>query len=341
MPNVISVQRHLVEMQHGHPSATGDLTGLLWDLTLAFKVISRSVNRAGLINILGLEGETNVTGDEVTKLDRFAQDVICRSLEHDGHLCCMASEEEAKLIRIPERYPKGKYVLCYDPLDGSSNIDANVSVGTIFSILKRKTESGDGTLDDVLQSGREIVAAGYVVYGSSTMMVYSTGQGCHGFTLDPSVGEFLLSHPNIQMPRKGKKIYSVNEGHSRYWDENTRRYVEYVKSPESGGPYQGRYIGSMIADVHRTLLYGGIFMHPRDFRRDPVHGQGKLRLLYEAAPMAFLVEQAGGIATTGTENILDIVPNDLHQRVPVIMGSADFVEEYLRFQKGDGPTAKI
>lgn len=331
MPSQItSVQRHLIENQRAHPEASGDLTNLLWDLILAIKVINREVSKAGLIHLLGLEeGETNVSGDDVAKLDLYAQDVIFRAMDHGGHLCCMASEEEPELIRIPERYPKGKYVLAYDPLDGSSNIDANVSVGTIFSIHNRVTASGDGTLEDALQPGRDLVAAGYVVYGSSTMLVYSTGHGVHGFTLDPSVGEFLLSHENIRIPDRGT-IYSVNEGHSAYWNQPTRDYVDFLKSPEAG-PYKARYIGSMVADVHRTLLYGGIFMHPRDYRRDEVNGQGKLRLLYEAAPMAFLVEQAGGLATTGDADILDIEPTSLHQRVPVILGSREDVQKFMSF----------
>ena len=328
---ITSVQRHLIENQRQHAEASGDLTNLLWDLILAIKVINREVSKAGLLHLLGLEdGETNVSGDDVAKLDVYAQDVIFRAMDHGGHLCCMASEEEAELIAIPTRYPKGKYVLAYDPLDGSSNIDANVSVGTIFSIHNRVTESGDGTLADALQPGRKLVAAGYVVYGSSTMLVYSTGHGVHGFTLDPSVGEFLLSHENIQIPARGK-IYSVNEGHSASWDEPTREYVAYLKTREAG-PYKARYIGSMVADVHRTLLYGGIFMHPRDYSRDEKNGQGKLRLLYEAAPMAFLIEQAGGLATTGDEELLDICPTGLHQRVPVILGSRDDVQTFLRYQ---------
>ncbi len=329
---ITSVQRHLIESQRQHPGASGDLTNLLWDLILAVKVINREVSKAGLLHLLGLEdGETNASGDDVAKLDVYAQDVIFRAMDHGGHLCCMASEEEPELIRIPDRYPKGKYVLSYDPLDGSSNIDANVSIGTIFSIHQRVTESGDGTLEDALQPGRKLVAAGYTVYGSSTMLVYSTGHGVHGFTLDPSVGEFLLSHENIRIPERGK-IYSVNEGHSAYWDEPTRKYVEHLKSPEAG-PYKARYIGSMVADVHRTLLYGGIFMHPRDYRRDKENGQGKLRLLYEAAPMAFLVEQAGGLATTGDEDILDIQPAALHQRVPVILGSREDVQTFMSYRK--------
>lgn len=333
MSKIVSVQRHIVESERHHPEATGDLTGLLWDLTIAIKIISREVNKAGLVNILGAASATNASGDEVKKLDVYAQNVMVGAMNHGGHLCCMASEEEDDVIAIPERHPKGKYVLIFDPLDGSSNIDANVSIGTIFSIHRMVTDGPDGTLADCLQRGSKQVAAGYVVYGSSTMLVYTTGHGVAGFTLDPSIGEFLLSHPEIRIPQKGK-IYSVNEGHSVNWDPATRRYVEHLKSKEKG-PYAGRYIGSMVADVHRTLLYGGIFMHPRDYSRDPQRGQGKLRLLYEASPMAMIVEQAGGLATTGTERILDIEPASLHQRVPLAIGSPDDVSEYLQFLRGE------
>lgn len=334
MSRVITVQRHLVESQTLHPDATGELTSLLWDLTIAFKNIALAVRKAGLLNILGEDGDTNATGDTVMKLDRYAQDVIFKAMDHGGHLCCMASEEEEALMAIPEKYAKGRYALSFDPLDGSSNIDVNVSVGTIFSITRRVTPDGtDGTEADVLQPGRDLVAAGYVIYGSSTMLVYSTGQGVHGFTLDPGVGEFLLSHENIRIPQKGR-IYSVNEGNSAWWDDGTRRYVEHVKSPEAG-PYKSRYIGSMIADVHRTLLYGGIFLYPLTFKKDPVHGEAKLRMLYEATPMGYIVEKAGGIATTGTENLMDVVPKHLHERCAVVMGSPDDVSEYLAFYRGE------
>ena len=277
MAQIISIQRHLIQTQHLHPNATGDLTGLLWDLTLAFKLISRAVNRAGLIDIIGNKGDTNASGDRVTMLDDYAQETIRKMMDHGGHLCCMASEEEEDLMKIPERYPKGKYTLSFDPLDGSSNIDVNVSVGTIFSINRRVTPDGtDGTLEDVLQPGTELVGAGYVVYGSSTMMVYSVGNGVNGFTLDPTVGEFLLSHPDMRIPERGN-IYSVNEGYSSKWDENTRRYVEHLKSG-ANGQYKGRYIGSMIADVHRTLLYGGIFMYPRTYDNNGGAGHGEATL---------------------------------------------------------------
>jgi fructose-1,6-bisphosphatase I len=248
----------------------------------------------------------------------------------------MASEEESKIIPIPKRYPKGKYVLSFDPLDGSSNVEANVSVGTIFSIHQRRTPDGtDGQAEDVLQPGSELVAAGYVIYGSSTMLVLSIGEHVDGFTLDPGLGEFLLSHPRIRIPDRGN-IYSVNEGNAHWWDPRTRAYVDWVKSPGDGGrPYKTRYIGSMIADVHRTLLYGGIFLYPLTFKRDPERGEAKLRVLFEAAPMSFIVERAGGVATTGEQRILDIDPRDLHQRCAVAIGSPEDVEIYLSFLRGE------
>ena len=334
MSQIVSVQRHLLDTQRHHPDATGDLTALLWDLTLAFKLINAEVNKAGLVNIYGLDGERNASGDDVTKLDRFSQDTIVRMMDHGGHLCFMASEEEREIIAIPPQYPKGKYVLSYDPLDGSSNIDANVSVGTIFAIHHRVTAEGtDGTQADVLQPGRALAAAGYVVYGPSTMLVISTGDRVDGFTLDPSVGEFLLSNPNIRIPQRGK-VYSVNEGNQAFWDARTRRYVDWVKSTDAG-PYKARYIGSMIADVHRTLLYGGIFLYPRTYRKDPVNGECKLRLLYEAGPMGWIVERAGGVATTGDQRIADLVPKHLHERCPVAIGSPDDVADYLAFYRGE------
>ncbi|MBI3940282.1 MAG: class 1 fructose-bisphosphatase [Acidobacteria bacterium] len=329
---IVTVQRHVLEAQQQHPEATGDLTGLLWDLILAAKVISCQVNKAGLAQILGLTGSHNVHGDEVTKLDVFANDVIYRAMDHGGHLCVMASEEADDIIPIPSRFSKGKYVLLFDPLDGSSNIDANVSVGTIFSIYRKKTLGSDGTVEDCLRKGIEQVVAGYIVYGSSTVLVYSAGYGVHGFTLDPAIGEFLLSHPDIKTPKKGK-IYSVNEGNVLQWDEGTRKYINYLKEDDAatGRPYSARYVGSLVADFHRNLLYGGIFLYPAGHKKGKDKPQGKLRLLYEASPLAFLVEQAGGMATTGRERILEIEPEHLHQRVPLIIGSEQDVQQYLGF----------
>ena len=331
---IVTIQRHIMEQQALHPSATGEFTTLLWDLILAFKMISREVNRAGLANVLGLTGEVNVQGERVTKLDDYAQRRIFEQMDHGGHLCCMASEESEEIIPIPDHFPKGKYVLLFDPLDGSSNIDANASVGTIFSVHRKRTPGPDGRLEDCLQKGSDQVAAGYVVYGSSTMFVYSAGSGVHGFTLDPSLGEFLLSHEDIRIPQKGK-IYSANEGNERTWDEGTRKYVRHLKEKDkaTNRPYSLRYIGALVADFHRTLLYGGIFLYPPDVS-DPAKPKPKLRLLYEASPIAYIAEQAGGLASTGKERILDIQPQGLHDRVSVVVGSPDDVREYERFVRG-------
>lgn len=328
---IVTIQRHIMEQQARHTAATGNFTRLLWDLVLAFKMISREVNRAGLANVLGPAGKENVQGEQVMKLDDYAQRRIFEQMDHGGHLCCMASEESADLIPIPRGMPRGKYVLLFDPLDGSSNIDANASVGTIFSVQRKRTPGIDGTVEDCLQKGSEQVAAGYVVYGSSTMLVYSAGNGVHGFTLDPSLGEFLLSHENIRIPKRGK-IYSVNEGNETRWDEGTRAYVRHLKEqdPAKNHPYSLRYIGALVADFHRTLLYGGIFLYPPDMS-DPANPKPKLRLLYEASPIAFIAEHAGGLATSGRDRILDLQPTGLHQRVSVIVGSPEDVREYQSF----------
>lgn len=332
---IFTIQRHILEQERLHPEATGDLTGLLWDLSIAAKIISSEVNKAGLAEILGLDGRHNIHGDAVTKLDVFANEVIRSTMGHGGHLCVMASEENDEIIPIPAGFPRGKYVLLFDPLDGSSNIDANVSVGTIFSIYRKKTAGPDGTLEDCLRKGIEQVAAGYIVYGSSTMLVYSSGTGVNGFTLDPAIGEFLLSHPDIVTPKKGK-IYSANEGNMLLWDEPTRAYITYLKQKDEAGgrPYSSRYVGSLVADFHRNLLYGGIFLYPASYKKGKEKPVGKLRLLYEASPLAYLVEQAGGMATTGKERILDIVPEQLHQKVPLIIGSAQDVLQYQGFLNG-------
>ncbi len=329
--HIVTIERHILEQQQFFPEATGEFTYLLYDIALAAKIIAREVNKAGLVEILGITGEENVQGEQVMKLDVFANETIINMNDHTGRLCAMASEENPDIIPIPERFPSGRYVLIFDPLDGSSNIDMNVSVGTIFSIHRKVSTEPRGTLEDCLQPGYKQAAAGYIIYGSSTMMVYTTGQGVHGFTLDPTLGEFLLSHPNIQIPPRGK-YYSVNEGNYHYWSEGVRRYVDYLKAPDeaTGRPYSGRYIGTLVADFHRNLLAGGIFMYPAD-TRDPRKPRGKLRLLYEAAPLAFVVEQAGGRASDGTKDIMHIQPGALHQRVPLFIGSREDVDEAEQF----------
>jgi fructose-1,6-bisphosphatase I len=329
---IVTIERHILDQQRRFPEATGEFTGLLYDIALAAKIVSREVSKAGLAEILGLTGEENVQGEQVMKLDVFANEAIVRMNDHTGRLCAMASEEIRDLIPIPDQFPCGRYVLLFDPLDGSSNIDMNVSIGTIFSIQRKVSGGPRGAVEDCLQPGCKQAAAGYIIYGSSTMMVYTTGHGVHGFTLDPSVGEFLLSHPNIQIPPKAK-YYSINEGNYRYWSEGVRRYVDYLKTPDKATdrPYSGRYIGSRVADFHRNLMAGGIFMYPAD-SKDPNKPHGKLRLLYEAAPLAFIVEQAGGRASDGRQDIMKIEPQSLHQRVPLFIGSradVDRAEEFI------------
>jgi fructose-1,6-bisphosphatase I len=311
-----------MEQQRDYPGATGDLTGLLTQMTLAAKVIARQVNKAGLVNILGFTGEKNVQGEQVTKLDVFAHTTIIEALEASGHVCVMASEEAAEpLVPSPE-HPRGQYVVLFDPLDGSSNIDINITIGTIFSIYRKVSPGAESTMADLLQPGDRQVAAGYVVYGSSTMFVYTTGHGVHGYTLDPSLGEFLLSHEDIRMPKRGS-VYSANEGNYHTWSPGVQHYVDSLKAPQHQ-PYKGRYVGTLVADFHRTLLTGGIFLYPADIT-DANKPAGNLRLLYEAAPLAFVAQQAGGRASTGSEDILRLQPTHLHQRVPLIIGSAEDV----------------
>ena len=323
----ITITEHLLLCEDACPAATGQFTRLLSELIISAKLISREVNRAGLADLLGLTGETNVQGEKVRKLDEFANRAIIWRMERSGLLCAMASEENADVIEIPDRMPRGGYVLAFDPLDGSANVDANASIGTIFSIYRKVDRENSPILDNFLRRGYEQVAAGYFLYGSSTMLVYSAGNGVHGFTLDPSVGEFLLSHQKITMPARGK-IYSVNEAYTEYWDEPTRTVVNYFKSSgnDRGKPYTARYIGALVADFHRNLLFGGIYMYPAD-RQDPHKPHGKLRLLCEAAPLAYLAEQAGGAATDGRNRILDLQINELHERVPLYIGCRTDVEK--------------
>jgi fructose-1,6-bisphosphatase I len=329
---IMTIERHILEEQSSHPEATGVLTNILYDLALAGKFISSNTTRGGLAQILGSTEDTNVQGERVMKLDRLADQAIYRLNDHTGRLAALASEENADILPIPARYPTGKYVLLYDPLDGSSNIDYNTSIGTIFSIYRRKSTEGPGTLEDCLQPGRNLVAAGYLLYSVSTMLVYTTGTGVHGFTLDPGIGEFLLSHPNIRIPST-PHYYSVNQGNEPYWSEGMRRFTRFLQGMEGEqAPLSQRYIGSLVGDFHRTLLAGGIFYYPAD-SQDPSKPHGKLRLAYEAAPLAFIIQQAGGYASDGQQSILDIQPRALHQRTPLYIGNRELVEkaeEYLR-----------
>ncbi len=330
-PKLMTLERHIIEGERRHPGATGAFTGLLSDLSLAAKVVWKEVTKAGLVDILGSTNEENVHGEVRKKLDVYANETIYRSMDHGGHLCAMASEESGGLLKIPDEYPKGKYVMLFDPLDGSANIDANITIGTIFAIFRRKSESGDGTMEDLLQPGNQLAAAGYILYGSSTMFVYSTGNGVHGFTLDPSVGEFLLSNENMRIPEKGKE-YSVNEGNYNKWDKKVQRIFDYFKEidPETKRPYSLRYIGTLVADFHRIMLYGGFFAYPPDKKNT----EGKLRLTYECIPLSFLAEQAGGKAVDGTMRLLDKTPTDIHQRTPIYIGSKNDIETVERLLNG-------
>lgn len=331
----ITISRQIMDDQLLHPEATGALTGLLNDLVVAGKIISAEVNMAGLADILGQSGRTNIQGESVQKLDVFANQTIKRRMEQCGHVCVMASEEDDDVIPVLEGY-EGNYTIAFDPLDGSTNIDVNVSIGTIFSIHRRLSSGGQGNAGDLLQKGSSQVAAGYIIYGSSTVMVYTSGNGVHGFTLDPSVGEFFLSHPDIKIPETSL-YYSVNEAYAHHWFDSTRAYIESLKQGEGQRqPYSLRYIGSLVADFHRNLIKGGIFLYTRD-KKSGEKSEGKLRLLYEAAPLAMIVEQAGGRAITDDgRRILDIDPTGLHQRVPLIIGAkqdVDLAEQFLRGER--------
>jgi fructose-1,6-bisphosphatase I len=316
----------------GFPAATGAFTSLLNQIGLAAKLITAKVRRAGLAKLLGYTGQTNVQGELVQKLDDEANETLIAVLKTRGHCAAIASEEMEEL-RVLSTEPRAKYVVVFDPLDGSSNIDVNVSIGTIFGVLRKESTSAGATLEDFLRPGRELLAAGYVLYGSSTMLVITTGSGgVHGFTYDPTVGEFFLSHENIRTPEQGA-LYSINEGNSARWSDPVRRWNAWIKEEdqEHGRPYGSRYVGSLVADAHRTLLKGGIFAYPAD-RKSP---QGKLRLLYEANPFALIFEAAGGKASTGRDPVLDVVPTSLHHRVPLVLGSTRDVDDFEQFMRDE------
>jgi fructose-1,6-bisphosphatase I len=328
--SVVTIERYIIEQERLYPEATGELSGILYDVALAAKMIANKVRSAGLADILGSTYSENVQGEMQQKLDVLANDIIIKAMDHGGRLCAMASEEEPDIIPIPDGFRCGKYVLLFDPLDGSSNIDVNVPVGTIFSVLRKITNGKRGEMEDMLQPGRRQVAAGYILYGSSTMLVYTTGQGAHGFTLDPSIGEFLLSHPNIRIPDTGRYL-SVNDAYEAGWDEHVKALMRRYRGLDGEqAPMNVRYVGSLVADFHRNLLGGGVFAYPAN-KNSP---RGKLRLLYEANPLAFVVEQAGGAACDGVQRILDIQPTELHQRTPLYIGSKSAVETAHRMVGG-------
>uniref|UniRef100_J3L663 Fructose-1,6-bisphosphatase, cytosolic n=1 Tax=Oryza brachyantha TaxID=4533 RepID=J3L663_ORYBR len=320
--DLMTITRFVLNEQSRNPEARGDLTILLSHIVLGCKFVASAVNKAGLAKLIGLAGETNVqASEEQKKLDVLSNEVFVKALVSSGRTCILVSEEDEEATFVDPAM-RGKYCVCFDPLDGSSNIDCGVSIGTIFGIYMIKDKE-NATLEEVLQPGKNMVAAGYCMYGSSCTLVLSTGNGVNGFTLDPSLGEFILTHPEIKVPKKGK-IYSVNEGNAKNWDEPTAKYVEKCKYPTDGSsPKSLRYVGSMVADVHRTFLYGGIFLYPAD-KKSP---NGKLRVLYEVFPMSYLMEQAGGQSFTGKGRALDIVPTKIHERSPIFLGSYDDVEE--------------
>ncbi|MCP4359570.1 MAG: class 1 fructose-bisphosphatase [Chloroflexi bacterium] len=326
MTKIVTIERFILDHQPDY--ARGEFTNLLYDMALAAKVIQNKTNRAGLVDVLGSAKNINIQGEQQQKLDVYADDVIFRICDHTGRLCVMASEEREDIIHIPEQYKKGSYVLVFDPLDGSSNIDVNVSIGTIFGLYRCVNWENRGRLEDVLQEPRKLVAAGYVLYGSSTMLVYTTGQGVHGFTLNPELGEFLLSHEDMRFP-KLPAYYSINGAYFNRWLPQVQKYVRWLQGRDGtkSNRLSSRYIGSLVADFHRNLLRGGVFCYPAETDKP----EGKIRLLYEAGPLAYLAEQAGGYASNGHEPILNIQPSDLHQRTPLYIGNRSLVQQAENF----------
>ena len=332
MAKITTLAEFITEQQVLKPEATGNLTRLLYDISIAAKIINREINKAGLVDIHVELGEYNVQGESVKKLDIYANDAFISALNSGGQCAAIASEENEEIIILDGLESKeGRYLVCIDPLDGSSNIDVNVSVGTIFNVLKRKDTNKEVTKDEFFVKGTEQVAAGYVIYGSSTMLVYTTGNGVNGFTLDPSIGEFCLSHPNIKTPPNGE-IFSVNEANEKIMPEGVRKYAEYCHQLNNGKrTHTARFMGSLVADFHRNMLKGGIYIYPNT----DAAPKGRLRLLYECAPLAWIIEEAGGKASDGFQRIMDIEANDLHQRVPFFIGSTEMVEKAESFMQED------
>ncbi len=332
MNKVTTLNQFIIEQQAGVPQATGGFSCLLHHVGIAAKKVNREVIMAGLVDMLGLAGAENIQGEDQQKLDVYANETFIGELKASGECCAVASEENQDIVVFDNGLSRnGKYIFCMDPLDGSSNIDVNVSIGTIFSVYRRKSPLGEAAkLDDFLQRGCKLVAAGYVIYGSSTMLVYTAGNGVNGFTLDPSIGEFCLSHPDIKTPENGT-IYSINEGNYEKFPVGVKKYIKYCQETDkkTGRPYTSRYIGSLVADFHRNLLKGGIFIYPETNN----HPTGKLRLLYECNPIAFIAEQAGGLATDGDKRILELMPETIHQRVPFYTGSKNMMKKITEFLK--------
>ncbi|HOQ49746.1 MAG TPA: class 1 fructose-bisphosphatase [Candidatus Kapabacteria bacterium] len=325
---LITIDHHIANEKSLHPYSTGEFSALLHDIALAIRIISREVRRAGLNEMFGLTGEENPNGDKVRKLDKFANEIIKNLVLQNGNVCCIASEEEKDLVYAPNN-ANAKYILVYDPLDGSANIDVNITIGSIFSIYRRLQDNIPVNINDVLQCGAKQVAAGYALYGSSTLLVYTTGNGVNVFTYDPTLGEFFLTQKNLKIPPSGY-IYSCNEGNYYKWKPQVRQFVDYLKG--AGGnnsSYMLRYIASGVADIHRTLLYGGIYLYPEDAS----HPTGKFRLVYEANALAMIVEQAGGKATDGNHRILEVHPTSIHQTTPLIIGSPNEVSLYEKYYR--------
>ena len=326
---IVTIEQHIIEGQQRYPGATGEFSWLLSGITLATKIIQDRVRQAGLLNVLGTTGTENIQGEMVQKLDVIANETLMQCLGYRGNVGMMISEEDAEPRIVQDVGEEGRYVVLFDPLDGSSNIDVNVPIGTIFSILRRKPDvDRNDAMPHILQPGIQQIAAGYVLYGSSTVMVYTAGDGVHIFTLDPSIGAYVLTQENVQMPENGR-TYSVNEAYSLTFPQGVQHYLAWAKSAEAGG-YSLRYVGSLVSDFHRTLLRGGVFLYPPT-QKDRL---GKLRLLYEANPIAFLAEQAGGVASDGQQRILEKQPQSIHERTPLIVGSRDGVKRVLSFWGG-------
>jgi len=330
-PFPVTLTRYIIEKQAAHPGATGEFSALMTQIGLVGKLIAQDLRRAGLINVLGVTGETNIHGEAVKKLDKLANETFIKVFRYSGLVCALASEEMDKPVHLPENWPHGKYMLLFDPLDGSSNTDVNMPLGTIFSVLRYDGKGGLPSEPELIRRGTQQVAAGYIMYGSSTMLVFTAGQGVHGFTLDPGVGEYVLSHERIGIPPRGK-VYAANEGNYHKWPAGIRQFVDHLKGHDkaTGRPYSSRYSGCMVADVHRILLGGGIYLYPGETDKP----EGKLRLLYEANPLAMVMEKAGGRASTGTMRILEVEPKGLHQRVPLIIGSREEVSLAEEFVQG-------